>query len=607
MSGHDYLGYLEPRICDSFVYLYKEINISFRKKSMGLSIKGKLLIFGLCISLIPIAIITSIYYFYSKSVVKQQTLDWLTAVAESRKAHVLAYIEEERDDVVDASNDMFIKNTLEAINHPEILIDDAITNLNKHFSENKLPLDPSIVGIALLDTNGNVVASTSEKWLGKDMSGHEAFEQAIGLNYADTFTGKPHYSPELDTNITFISVPIISKKRGKKTGIIINAYDSTAVIDGINIITKEVRTVDFSSDGFIRDNLEVINRGISHTRKESIIALSNHLSTFNKKLDRHIAEICVTDPKGVVVGCTSGTMIGKGISDNELLFLQGLRNVSGETYIGQSHYISSFDTNGIPISTPVISGKSGEIMGIIIYTYYLAALSEVTTNRAGMGETGEVYLVNSDGMMLTESRFIEDTPLMQKVDTEPIRKVVEDGGEMTGIYPDYRGVSIVGASMYLPEYGWTLLAEIDKSEAFAPLRTLGIVALVTGLISSAVVVGLAIIFAIKTTRPIRKLTDATTKFAGGDLKSRVIITRSDEMGKLANSFNDMAEELEREISERKQSEEQLAERAAELSEANASLEEKNKELGRFNKVFVERELRIKELRDRIKKLEKEKA
>ncbi len=41
----------------------------------------------------------------------------------------------------------------------------------------------------------------------------------------------------------------------------------------------------------------------------------------------------------------------------------------------------------------------------------------------------------------------------------------------------------------------------------------------------------------------------------------------------------------------------------ELEKANAALEEKNRELGRFNRLFIDREFRIKELKDRLKELE----
>ncbi|MCF8234752.1 MAG: PAS domain S-box protein [Bacteroidales bacterium] len=50
-------------------------------------------------------------------------------------------------------------------------------------------------------------------------------------------------------------------------------------------------------------------------------------------------------------------------------------------------------------------------------------------------------------------------------------------------------------------------------------------------------------------------------------------------------------------------EELVRERTAELEQANNSLVEKNKELKHFNKLFVDREFRINELKERMKKLE----
>ena len=49
-------------------------------------------------------------------------------------------------------------------------------------------------------------------------------------------------------------------------------------------------------------------------------------------------------------------------------------------------------------------------------------------NRKGMGQTGEVYVVDKDGYMITESRFIDDAILKQKVDTEPIRLFQNEKG-----------------------------------------------------------------------------------------------------------------------------------------------------------------------------------
>lgn len=166
------------------------------------------------------------------------------------------------------------------------------------------------------------------------------------------------------------------------------------------------------------------------------------------------------------------------------------------------------------------------------------------TNRVGMGETGEAYLVNnSNKIMLTKSRFIEGADLKQVVDTAPIRKTTKHGVEMTGIYPDYRGVSIIGASAYFPEYGWTLLAEMDLAEAFAPLRGLSITALVVGSLCGAVAIGMGVVFSLSASRSINRLKSATEIMASGDLIYRVDINRKDEIGALASGFNVMAGKL----------------------------------------------------------------
>lgn len=317
------------------------------------------------------------------------------------------------------------------------------------------------------------------------------------------------------------------------------------------------RTADFSTDGFIRHYLEIHNRG-RVLKKDFVKRLSNHLLKNNLPLNNYLEAIIVTNEHGVIVSSTQEELQGKSIADQNV-FPQGTSMGYCQVYIGQPHNSPYFGTNCIYITAPVLSEHDSEILGVVINVYCFSILNNITTNRIGMGETGEVYLVNKNKIMLTESRFIDKAPLKLVVDTEPIHKAIEDNQEMLGIYSDYRGMPVIGASLQIPEYGWILLSEIDRSEAFAPLKRLGIVALILGIVGSTCVIILGIAIAGSMSKPIKELTTATEILAGGNLNHRVQISRNDEIGILANSFNTMAKNLNNEITAYKLTEESLRE------------------------------------------------
>uniref|UniRef100_UPI0040274D7D sensor histidine kinase n=1 Tax=Candidatus Avalokitesvara rifleensis TaxID=3367620 RepID=UPI0040274D7D len=335
---------------------------------------------------------------------------------------------------------------------------------------------------------------------------------------------------------------------------------------------KKGRAIDFSSDGFIRDSLEKISHGEFLNRDEVVSTLNTHLSVNKKPLDTAIAAVAVVNMDGNVVASTSEKWLGDDISD-QAIYQQIVKKGYGDTYIDQPSYSPVLGINSIPISAPLTTKAMSENIGVIVNYYDLAALSEIATNRTGLGETGEVYIVDGDGTMLTESRFIDGAPLRQKVYTEPVSKIAEGGAEMAGVYSDYRGVPVVGASRYIPEYGWILLSEMDESEAFTPIRTLGIVVLVVGLVAAAAAAGVGIVFSTSVSRPIKRLTDATRRFAGGDLGARTEVTRRDEIGDLAKSFNAMAQGLEVEITEHKLAEGKLSRTVTDLERSNAELQQ----------------------------------
>ncbi|MFQ5688120.1 MAG: response regulator, partial [Candidatus Scalindua sp.] len=91
---------------------------------------------------------------------------------------------------------------------------------------------------------------------------------------------------------------------------------------------------------------------------------------------------------------------------------------------------------------------------------------------------------------------------------------------------------------------WVVLAEKDVSEAFAPIVHLRNMFIVMGVIGVLVITGVSFILAGGLSGPIRKLTKATKRIAGGDLENPIKIGKEgDEIRELGESFNRMMRDL----------------------------------------------------------------
>ena len=251
------------------------------------------------------------------------------------------------------------------------------------------------------------------------------------------------------------------------------------------------------------------------------------------KLERWLA-VCFFSLTVIFVGVVSVgfyTQLREAVLNrtrNQLLSINILKKQLVEQYL-----LSVPDTvDSLAISTP---GRQ-----------VVAGLEEIMTERTGMGTTGESYLVNEQGKMMTVSRFFPDTLRSSiTVDTEGFR-LASAGDEGVGTYPDYRGVPIIGAyrKIEVPQGHWVILTEIDVAEAMQPLVILRNrflwLSLALLLISGAISVWLAR----QLSRPIRALQSNITMLAQGKLpKRQARASRIKEIGSISASLNDLIRAL----------------------------------------------------------------
>lgn len=291
--------------------------------------------------------------------------------------------------------------------------------------------------------------------------------------------------------------------------------------------------------------------------------------------------VLVSNDKGLVTVATAEEGIGTDISQMDYFreALQGntfisnvfpseipLANELGEKELGMPTMF---------VSTP-LKDRDGVVVGVVAIRVDEKTLNDLMLSLH-LGKTGETYLVNKDGYMITESRFaahLKEMGLVKKRCALELKLVNPETGELTsGVqqciagnsgfdakgYKDYSGLTVLGVWRWLPEFNWGVIAEIDRDEGYGAAYNLNYIVSSVLLVIAFPIVIVAYIIGRKTSTPIIKLTEVTKKMASGDLSQRVDIKREDEIGELANSFNVMAKSLDEKTREVVESEKRYRE------------------------------------------------
>ncbi len=121
------------------------------------------------------------------------------------------------------------------------------------------------------------------------------------------------------------------------------------------------------------------------------------------------------------------------------------------------------------LGAKVMAGE--ELVGVYAIQLPVQPIDHIMQFSAGMGETGETYLVGEDRLMRSTSRFFRDsTVLKTRVDGPTVAKALEN---RTGveIVDDYRGIPVFSAYRPFEFEGirWAMLGEQDVAEVRQPI------------------------------------------------------------------------------------------------------------------------------------------
>lgn len=304
--------------------------------------------------------------------------------------------------------------------------------------------------------------------------------------------------------------------------------------------------------------------------------------------------------------------------------------IAGNLYVSPV-YIDEITQEPLVMMAVSLTNIFGDFAGTLMAEINLKFMWDLVS-RIKVGEKGLAYVVDGQGDLIA---FGDISRVLKGENLNHLYEVNEFLEGSTRKKPimvkGINNTNVTTAHVALGMPDWAVVTESPALEAYRTvIQDFGISILIMFL-SSVLAAVLGINLSKRITKPIEQLTVTAQAIAGGDLAKRAEVKSKNEIGTLAESFNEMANrlsayttELEKEVEERTKElkeartilEIKVQARTRELKELAEGLEiqvgertkelrERVDELERFHKLTVGRELKMRELKEEIEKLKEE--
>ncbi|MDJ0717927.1 MAG: ATP-binding protein [Prochloraceae cyanobacterium] len=265
-------------------------------------------------------------------------------------------------------------------------------------------------------------------------------------------------------------------------------------------------------------------------------------------------------------------------NDNKKLKYYGDRNyfqnaIKGNKISSQAIISRTVKKPASCLSTPIRQKES--IIGVAAICTDLETLSK-QVGQLKFGKTGYALVVDDKGMVLAhpDPKFVSGEKLNDLSHYPPVKNFLSgNNSELTSFTNSSSGIDWISYSTRL-DNGWGVVVLQEKEEFLNSETEFQRLAFFLAAVTVLGVSVLTWLLANRLIEPLTNLSEAAQSISEGQLDLKVEFKRSDELGILANSFNQMATNL-------KTSFDKLKERTVELEEAKEAAEAANQAKDNF--------------------------
>lgn len=258
--------------------------------------------------------------------------------------------------------------------------------------------------------------------------------------------------------------------------------------------------------------------------------------------DIGVRQFDVVDPLGTVLLSSDSTRVGKPFSGTDFV-----KALNGSTQTVMTYSPNQVLADKIALITTQTFSAGTEESKLTLFAYASPTLLQTLLNNPqSIFSYAHVFYITTDG------QIVSINPVMQvpaSVEVSPEFKAKLDQLVADSSYgKNYTYTNALNSEVFsyikkMSSFNGTYVFEVPTSSVFSQLQPLLSFMLIL-LAATLLVIGLIAFFATRQmVNPLVDLSNKARRYANGDFSQKANVTRSDEIGLLANSFNNMVEQL----------------------------------------------------------------
>ncbi len=286
-------------------------------------------------------------------------------------------------------------------------------------------------------------------------------------------------------------------------------------------------------------------------------------------------EVVFAGRDGVVQASSKDSSLGIEVREREY-YKKGMRGESSLSDV----LISKGSGNRIIVVASPVKNENGTAVGVMFGTVNFEALIQTLMQDQESAQDSSMamdimVIDNQNRIQLSQVKELVGMTIEEADFDEELRAMLEKGRTESGIeIYSQEGVDYITAFAPVQKTGYGLYMTTTMDKVLAGAKSMQIFMILVMVISAVVVALIAFFISGTISRPIKRIQEASTRIAKGDLTGEDLVVRSkDEIGKLTETINQMSASLKDLIRQTSEISEKVASSSEELTASSNEMTE----------------------------------